>query len=305
MSTVPDDLSPILREIDQSLKEQGLKPHQRGMSAVVAFAQKFNLSMPVVPLGPNSPIPNEEVGENDHYTRAIYDWFEIMYGEGQNVDPSEKSRVAVLADGDIWELPIPLQFGEATVIASRKFLPPQPRISSKSFLINSCEELTHITQKRLEGFNDKDLYEVSEMFGLGFEVKVAFDLFRNTDAGFVEAENDWCAAVMHLTTRTPAHGQSWWSSLQMAEKFMKGLLRLIGDVPIKEIRQCNHDLSKLHTLLERTIPNLNLRHLTEKITCSDKVRYGELPATDEQSYAAHKATLALVAALGTIHNPNQ
>lgn len=305
MNNIPDDISTILREIDQNLKEQGLKPHQRSMHAVVAFAQQFNLSMPIVPLSKKSPTLSDDIEKNDQYTKIIYDWYDKMYGDGQNVDPSEKSRVVVLADGDIWELPIPLLYGEARIIASNDFLINSSKISSAPIMINACQELKNITPMRLKTFSDGDVKEVFEMFNLGFEVKAAFDKFREADSGFVEAENDWSAAVMHLTTREPAHGQSRWSSLQMAEKFMKGLLRAIGDVPVKDIRNCGHNLGRLHGLLEQTIPDLSLRNLIEKITCSDQVRYGEVASTREQSYAAHKAALALVAALKTIYNLNQ
>ena len=37
-------------------------------------------------------------------------------------------------------------------------------------------------------------------------------------------------AVMHMTSQNPNHGQARWASLQLAEKFMKGLIEVIGDV---------------------------------------------------------------------------
>lgn len=303
MTNIPEDIEPILREIDQEMKGNGIKPHQRALHAVLLFGQKFNIELPMVPLGPASSAP-EGVARNNHYTQKILKYFQAVYGPALQVDPSEKARVVVLADGDLWELPIPLVFGQAHVTLQRDFLPQQPAISRSPVMINPCQELVHITQKRLQHFSNDDLNEVGMMFSLGFGTRAAFDRFRASDHGFAEAENDWLASVIYLTTRAPAFGQARWSSLQMVEKFLKGLLRCIDDVPHKDIRKCGHNLPELHTLLERSMPALDLKQEIALVQCSDKVRYGEIPVSRGEAYASHKAALNVVSRLGTVRSAN-
>jgi len=304
MMTIPDDIEPTLREIDQELKEGGIKPHQRSLHAMILFGQKFNISLPLVFPGPTSSYP-EEVGKNIYYTEKILAYYEDVYGSAQQVDPSEKARVVVLADGDLWQLPIPLIYGEARIGFLRNFLPPRPIISNEPAMINPCQELVHITPKRLNHFSDDDLDEVSVMFRVGFGARKAFDRFRSSDHGFAEAENDWLASVIYLTTREPSCGQSCWSSLQMVEKFMKGLLRCIGDVPHEVIRKCGHKLVELHELLERSMPTLDLKQEIALVQCSDKVRYGEVLVSRTEAYEAHKAALDVVSRLGTVQSMNR
>ena len=63
MTNIPEDIEPILREIDQEMKGNGIKPHQRAQHAVISFGQKFNIGLPLVPLG-------------FQYIKSLLDWQE-------------------------------------------------------------------------------------------------------------------------------------------------------------------------------------------------------------------------------------
>jgi hypothetical protein len=298
MNEIPEDITPILREIDEVLKAKGVPPHARGIRAVIAFGQRFQLNIPLVAVKPHKP--DLELAKNSTYTARIYDWFEEVYGERMKFDPSDK--VAVIADGDLWELRIPLIYGTVIVDARNDFLNDRPNIFSASPVkINACAALTHITPARLKCFRDSDLQEVYGSYCVGLDTRAAFDRFRKADSKFLEAESDWKAAVMHLTAQRPNFGQSRWSSLQMCEKFMKGMIKIIGGTHARPV----HNLSELHEALALSIPALNLVNLLPDIQCTAAVRYGEAPSTREQAYTAHKSSLLLVRALGSVKNANE
>ena len=111
----------ILREIDQSLKEKAIPPHSRPIMAVIEFGNRFRISLPIAKLPPGAP---EELVATSVYTDRIHRWYEEVYGDLIKTDFSEKAKVAVLADGDLWEMRIPLIYGMA-VIGVKRELPKE------------------------------------------------------------------------------------------------------------------------------------------------------------------------------------
>ena len=293
---IPEDITPILREIDQSLKDKDIPPHSRPIMAVIEFGNRFHISLPFARLPPGAP---SELVATSVYTDRIHQWYEDVYGDRIKTDFSEKAKVAVLADGDIWEMRIPLIYG-TVVIEAKRDLPSHVgnRIVTQVLNVNACASLSGITEARLQHFSDDDLNEVYGLFVVGLDVRDAFKRFRKSDPMFTAAEEDWFAAVAHMTNQSPNWGQARWSSLQMTEKFMKGLITLVGDVPVKRV----HDRMELHDALAFSAPGMNLKHLLADIQCGAGVRYNDpkTPSTRQQAYAAHKASLIVVRVLGDV-----
>lgn len=92
---IPDDITPILREIDQSLKEKAIPPHSRPIMAVIEFGNRFRISLPIAKLPPGAPA---ELVATSVYTDRIHRWYEEVYGGLIKTDFSEKAKVAVLVD---------------------------------------------------------------------------------------------------------------------------------------------------------------------------------------------------------------
>lgn len=294
---IPDNIFPILREIDQSLKEKGIPPHGRPIMAVIEFGKKFHISLPFAELPPGSPA---ELVAASVYTNHIHRWYEEVYGDLIKADFSDKAKVAVLADGDIWEMRVPLNIGSIVIEAKRE-LPSHTgnRIGTQVLAVNPCASLTGITKARLQHFTDDDLNEVYGLFIVGLDVREAFKRFRKADPMFAAAEEDWFAAVAHMTNQSPNWDQARWSSLQMAEKFMKGMIKIIGE---HKAPRRGHDLIEVHDILARSIMGLNLRHLIADIQCDVSSRYHEAenPSTQQQAYASHKACLLVIRVLGDV-----
>ena len=296
MRKIPNDLSEILLEIDAELKAQGVKQHARPIQAVRAFSKRFSISMPLTDqLITGAP---RELKVASKYTREIYRWYDDMYGDALKVDFSERAKIGVLADGDMWEMRIPKVFGLVVVEETREM--SEPTITTGVIRVNPCCSLVGLTEGRLSRFADADLNEIYQLYVIGLDVRAAFDRFRSAHPMFAEAESDWAAAAMHLTAQTPNYGQSRWASLQLCEKFMKGLIAIIGDEKVER----THKLSSLHDALRKSVPSLNLHHLLSDVECIAAVRYGEVPSSRMEAYASHKSSLLLVRSLGSIRNAN-
>lgn len=291
---IPDDISPVICEIDNELKAEGVRPHGRPMQAVIKFGQRFGMSMLFVK--PPGAVSEELMG-SWKYSEAIYTWYDKVYGDQIKIDPSANARVVVFADGDFWELRLPIIYGSCCVYADRKLVGNDSEKNKGSSVMNVCTALTGLTQARLDQFSDDDISEVISQFQIGMDVRHAFDRFLKSNNLFPESQSDMATAVMQMTAQIPNYGQSRWASLQLAEKYMKGLLIEIGDNPPPP----THKLSKLHTELEKSIPDLKLQSLLPEVECTARVRYGEELSTREQAYAAHKSSLLLVRALGSVH----
>lgn len=297
MSFIPNDITQIIREIDEELKAEGVPPVGRPINAILKFGQRFNMSMLFTK--PQPGVPDHLIG-SWRYAESIHEWYEQVYGDKIKLDPSANAKVAVQADGDLWELKLPIIYGTFIPVAERDIFDEGDAVVGAS-RVNACKQLSGITPARLLNFNEHDLAEVYDMFMVGMDVRHAFERFAKSSHFFKEAQSDWMASVMHMTSQTPNYGQARWSSLQFAEKFMKGLIEVIGDVsPIPH----THILQKLHDVLARSIMGLDLTNLLTNIQCSAAVRYGEEPSTHEQSYSAHKSSLLLVKTLGSVKNAN-
>ncbi len=194
---------------------------------------------------------------------------------------------------------IPLIYG-AVVIKAKRDLPSNAgnRIGAQVLDVNACASLTGITEARLQHFSDDDLNEVYGLFVVGLDVRDVFKRFRKSDPMFAAAEEDWFSAVAHMTNQSPNWGQARWSSLQMIEKFMKGLIAIIGDYEVP----WGHTLKEPHDVLAKSIRGLDLHHLIADIQCDASVRYNDprTPSTRQQAYAAFKASLLVVRVLGDV-----
>tara|TARA_R110002049_G_scaffold23545_10_gene83677 strand:- start:58990 stop:59892 length:903 start_codon:yes stop_codon:yes gene_type:complete len=297
MLSIPDDITPIIREIDEELKAEGISPLGRPMNAIIKFGQRFNMSMLFTK---PHPAIDDELKGSWKYAERIHEWYENVYGDQIKLDPSADAKVAVQADGDLWELRLPIIYGTCAIIAERTLSKMNEKALSSPRL-NACNLLFGITQPRLKHFSDSDLAEVYGMFVIGMDVRHAFERFMKSSHFFREAQSDWKTVVVHMTSQNPSYGQARWASLQLAEKFMKGLIGVIGDVsPVPH----GHNLKKLHDALAGSIIGLDLENLLTDLQCSAAVRYGEEPSTREQAYSAHKSSLLLVRALGSVKYGN-
>lgn len=276
----------VVREIDDELKTDGIPPHARGFNAVRHFGQRYKLSMPFNRPNPGAP---QELIDNWPYSERIFLWFSDTYGERNKIDPSAGRRVAVVADGDIWELRLPLFWGMLDPVVERKLTEPGPVMTRGPQRHNISNGLTNITTKRLERFSDVDVDELYSQFVVGLDVCRAFDRFRADHTLFAEAQSDLATAVAMLVAQNPNYGQSRWASQQFAEKYLKGIAHLIGLTPPN-----NHKLKGLHDQLATKITGINFHELIGPVECSAAVRYGEQESSRDEAYAAHRSSMLLV-----------
>lgn len=295
MNDLPENLNSIIESADRELQAEDVPPHARPIHAVMKVAEALDLTgLPLVPLNEHDP---EKDSFPDLITQRISSWYQKLYGDRLKLDPSANARVAIFADGDIWEGNLPIIFG-GLVAPSRELPDTLGKSQNGPVIFNPCAHLTGITQPRLDRFTNDDVNEVVELYNLGFNARDAFKRFRDYDPLFVRAEADWAAATLHLTAQRPDYGQSLYSSYQVAEKFMKGLYRLITNETATRVHGLGGLFKKLQSeCLIRGIGELE--PLLVKIPYNSSARY-EAPIDRSVAYRAHKSSLELVGQLGTV-----
>ncbi|MBU2935141.1 MULTISPECIES: HEPN domain-containing protein [Pacificibacter] len=295
MNDLPDDLNSIIETADRELQAEDVPPHARPIHAVMKVARALGLpGLPLVPLTEHHP---EKDSLPDLITQRISSWYQELYGDRLNLDPSANARVAIIADGDIWEGNLPIIFG-GLVAPSRKLPDTTGKNPNAPKIYNPCAHLTGITQARLNRFTNEDINEVVDLYNLGHNSREAFKRFRNFDPLFVRAEADWAAATLHLTAQRPDYGQSLYSSYQVAEKFMKGIYKIITNETPTRVHGLGDIFKKLKSdCLIRGMGNLE--PLLVKIPYNSSARY-EAPIDRSVAYHAHKSSLELVGQLGTV-----
>ncbi len=291
---IPDDLESVIREIDEELKAEGVKPHQRSTHAIMKFGQRFKISIPITPVDPRA---GAELYAANKYCAAIHDWYERVYANRMKVDFQAERSVAVVADGDIWEIKLPWLRGSANIIVSSELSEIQSGVKKGPVLINVTNHIVDITQARLDQFSREDLQEAANQFMSGMQVCDWLDRARKQNPLFVQASSDLSDSVRHLCAQSPNFGQSRWSSLMFVEKFMKAVILELG---LGEPAY-THNLTKLRDKIREVAPKLDLSSLIADIQCSAETRYGrKLKSTREEAFAAHKASLEVVLRLKDI-----
>jgi HEPN domain-containing protein len=305
MNTLPDNLDSIIETADRELQAADVPPLARPIRSVMKVARA--LGLPELPLFPLSERDPEKDSFPDLITQRISSWYRELYGDRLNLDPSANARVAIIADGDIWEGNLPFIFGG--IVAPSRDLPDSSDEGQKATEIyNPCAHLKGITQPRLNRFTHDDINEVVELYNLGWNARDAFKRFRKDNLLIAKAEADWAAATMHLTAQNPDYGQSLYSSYQVTEKFMKGLFALITSRKAPHVHGLGDLFKKLKTECEiRGIDDLE--PLLEKILYNSSARY-DAAITRKEAYDAYKSSLEFVGELGTLgysdyHQSNQ
>lgn len=294
MSNIPDDISSILTEIDAALKAKGVPPTGRPLLAVREFCKRYKVPMPL--MGGNLNDTPAELQKNAEYTSKIHSWYKDLYGKKSDFDPSERAKIAIYADGDIWECRLPLLLGGVLIAPSPKISKEQPASRRRKGICNPFEHLTDLTQSRLDQFSNDSKNEVLEMFGFGLSVRDVFSRMRHQDMHFSRAETDWSAATMHLAGQRADFGQSLYSSYQMVEKFMKGLVKVGGPRRPKQVHELKGVLNQLEGLGMST--DL-VRSLLCKLPYKSSARYDYASSLTE-AYEAHRASLMVVSRLGSL-----
>lgn len=299
MASIPDDLDKVLSKIDDEMKAEGIAPVHRAFHGTFRFARKFKLPISLSPMSLAAVRMMPDTAQYELLRERIAEWFVAMYGEGQHQNTAPHDHIAVFAQGDMWRMRFDIIFGDVSVGVGHT-----PTGARRVF--DAVENLEGITPARMARISAADRKEVVEAFMRGELARASLYHWIEAHPIFREVRNDWHTSTTFLSGPQFAYGQSRWASLQMAEKFMKGILFCMGAYPRDTVINCGHNLKALHKLLEEQVAGLNLKSLTRKIECGSGMRYAEggSEATRDKAYRAHKAALDLIGQLGQLHNPN-
>ncbi len=223
-------LDRLMEEIDNQLRKDGVAIEARSLMAGLMISRRFNCSFSI-----DSPIGI-----------PINIWFNERYGNRLKID-FKLGDTVVLIKGDPYKVRFPIATG----------------INGK---VNVLEWIKDATPALLYSLDEKELDDLAEV------IIEPYEMFNNINSLSLPRELtvDLDTAVYYLISPIPECGLSKWSSLQAAEKTIKGFIRLKGETPPK-----THILNTLLNQAERLgLPKLD-SSLVNNVQCKPDVRYDE------------------------------
>ncbi len=267
----------LMREIDEMLARKGIARHQRSAHAIGEIADRFSLTVNVVP-EPREPLDGVYTG--DDLVLRIYAWYENRYGHAALRPTLAPYRIAVDLRHDTWVMKIPNIYGEVGLTSD-------PRVRGSRTIVNVLDQIEALSDSlRFELTPDERMDLTNALMrGLHF-----FDEVRPHYSKQLvwAALQDVATAVDRLTQHPPHAGQSKWASLQATEKLLKAFIQGKGQTFPRR-----HVLVELVTIAEGAgLPPVARTDLA-MIQCTASARYGEEAVSREEAVAAHQASLTV------------
>jgi len=287
---VPDSLAEfhqLMTEIDRSLAAEGVGIPGRPLRAIGELSRRYQLSLPISEPLPNAPA---ELHETWPISSRVHDWYDDQYGERLKVDFSP-GRMAILIEEDLWILRLPRIYGSVQFTVSRTIRSDSSPSPDGPVVYNVVDSVENLPAARVSVLPDNELEHIYEKFMLGLR---AFSIVEGSaELELIQtARTDIDSAVSQLTASHADYGLSKWSSLQAAEKALKGAILGMGEEPYR-----THDLCKLGKQAEAAGIADRWSSLLPYIQCSPSIRYGDEVCNRDNALRAHHASLALVVEL--------
>jgi hypothetical protein len=237
-------LDRLMEEIDNQLREDGVPIEARPLMAGLMISRRFNCSFSL-----DSPVG-----------MAINTWFNERYGDRLKID-FKLGETVILIKGDPYKVGFPIAIG----------------INGE---VNVLEWIKAATPALLYSLDEKELDDLAEV------IIELYEMFNNINSLSLPRELtvDLDIAVYCLMLPIPECGLSKWSSLQAAEKTIKGFIRLKGETPQK-----THILNTLLNQAELLgLPKLD-SSTVNNVQCKPDVRYDKPVELSDAVNAYHSA----------------
>lgn len=281
------EFAALMEEVDRLMAAEGLPIPVRPMKALSVMSRFLNEPLRGVESGLR---PHAGAYAGDDLSARVRDWYVERYGETLKwrVGPG---RSVVLLRGALWVLHLPLIYGQVRVVVD-PCDPAPPAGSGRPNLLNSIESLPAGLRADL---SQAECRTILRRFEIG---RSALDALCYLGVGGLvsAARSDHEIAVDAMLGPRAHFGNSRWASLQAVEKLLKEYISRFRPLSKKDK---NHDLDQLATEAERAGLGSVSRLLLQAVSCSVKVRYGEVAVARNAAIGSHYAALRLTALLAT------
>lgn len=287
MKFTQSKLEEILEDIDAQLRSENIPIPGRPLKAMLIFAKKFDISIPVT-----SPIPGTTHESYNYWpvTKFIHHWFDHRYGDRLKIYFGP-GNCAFFLRGDPWFFQFPKFWGTYRLRASVENNSDELSEKENTDIYNIVESIPNLPIGLRKSITKDELQDMLDIFCLGFNTLNLLE-HRNDLELIKSAKIDLNSAVSQLMSTKDEFGHSKWSTLQATEKVLKALIDNEGNT-YKKI----HDLTKLAGQLKSTSLASAIQCDLHEIQCSPRIRYGDEPTTIEDAMTAHHASLKVISKL--------
>lgn len=276
-----NDFHQLIRKIDNQLINENIPISSRPLRACSYISAQLKESIPLINKSSlDYPVTNENIATH------INQWYDNMYGDLLLIDMSPGSYFTYFR-GTIFEVKFPRILGTVNFKIDRDLEKYKKDVISNEIPnFNVLNSILKIRQGFINTLSDKELECFFVEYCRNYFSITSFQNYLQKYQYFIEAHEDYKQAVSVLRLESTNFGLSKWSSLQFAEKILKGLILTKDDNVDKthELRELNKQFYCLFNLKfdDEIIKGLN---------CSASVRYDNTMCNRNDAFSSHQKSL--------------
>lgn len=282
------DLEALMRAIDGTLSEEGLKVFQRPLHIGRKLWEAFGWGGSIFP--PRA-LADQPGFDGDVLMAKAQRWYEDTYGERLKADWAY-GFAPVRLGNNVWRVRAGLTYGRIRLYVDRNLLNKGADQGSGSVAPTSnvlCE-VDGLPQGVADRLSDSSLREYFDFYLFMFESLQWRDGLPRTELlNMAGADYDESTASV-LGGR---YGQARWAAQQAVEKTLKGLLAIAG-TKFPTGGPNGHNLDHIAGILAAHHGITINAALLKLAACSPKVRYGDESSNEVQALQANHSVLGVL-----------
>ncbi|WP_134853312.1 HEPN domain-containing protein [Burkholderia pseudomallei] len=278
----------LMRAIDKTLAQEGLKPFQRPMHVGRKLWEAFGWGGQV--------FPPEVLADQPGFTGDVLmakanRWYDVTYADKLKSDWAYGFAPFRLGNS-VWRVRAGVMYGQVRLFIDRNLGNEGVQLGARGVAasLNVLREVEGVTQGLVNQLSDRELSEYFDFYIYAHESLQWRESLPHTELlGMASHDYD------QSTADVLAHrfGQARWAAEQAVEKTLKGLLTVAGTA-FPTGGPNGHNLRHIAQILKDR-HGIELAHaLLDAATCSPKVRYGDEASSEGQALAANHAVLGVL-----------
>lgn len=281
----------MMQDLDRALGSTGLTPAQRPIRAATHVATALGYSdKPMLPL---ERIESSRDFDPGWCVRNAWLWYESVYADQVSMDWGPGALILDIR-GTLWRFRMPLIFGRVQIFVDRnlKNVGGSLERGGRTASVNLLCQIEGLSEELATRLSQAECDKVLAVFRSGFPAVKRLSELKG-DGLFQIARNDYVSSIVAML------GSMWakarWDTAQCAEKVLKGILNREGRKYPKGSK--GHDIVLLGGLVAEATGVQFPHQALAAADCSTNVRYGEVPASQDEALLSHTSLLQILNSL--------
>ena len=293
LPTTQEEFDLVMEAIDERLRKRGIPIPSRYLIGALEYTRQFGIEIPVLT---RNSCGRDGVFHGIDADAHIQRWFDTRYGDRQKKDVGLSSMVVTIR-GEAWEMAMPRIYGTVHRVADPDIArydgaPSLARPGDPPVVLNVLALIKDLPNSFASQFSRADCVSALRQFECGLRGCHAIGELRGLPL-IAEAAADLDAAGRHMMATPAHHGQARYAASQAAEKHLKCVLQVKGQLKAKGAASLGpkvwHNIEELALLTEAAGMPAIQQPTLQHASASSGMRYGEVDVTLSEAVSAQNA----------------